>query len=175
MSNKLNLASGERYMEGYINLDYNKNLKADIYHDLNRFPYPFEDNYFEEIYCHHILEHVEDLLKTMEELWRISKPAGKILIFGPHSGSFEMHVDLTHKRGLNTQTFRRCFLPEGDTWGFYTRAKFMVMKDYIRFYNYMKPIEYIVNKSRRLKNIYERHFAYTIQAKEMRIVLEVVK
>ena len=130
---KLNLACGERYMGGYINLDNNKNIKADIYHDINTFPWPFKDNEFDEIFCHHILEHVEDLLKTMEEIWRISKNKSRILIFGPHSGSFEMHVDLTHKRGLNTQTFRRCFLPEGDTWGFYTKAKFRVLKDYIRF------------------------------------------
>ena len=175
MPKKLNLACGENYVEGYVNLDYNKNLKSDISHNLNKFPYPFKDNTFDEIYCSHILEHVEDLLKTMEELWRISKPGAKILIFGPHSGSFEVHVDITHKRGLNTQTFRRCFLPKGDTWGFYTKAKFRVLKDYIRFYDYMKPIEYLVNRFRAVKNIYERHFAYTIQSKEMRIILEVVK
>jgi ubiquinone/menaquinone biosynthesis C-methylase UbiE len=173
---KLNLGSGLDYKEDYTNLDNNKNLKADVYHNIETIPYPFEDNQFEEIYCHHILEHLHDLLGVMEELWRISKPGGKINIYGPCTGSFEVDVDLTHKRSLNSQTFRRCFKPEGDTWGFYTKAKFKVLRDYIKFYGpWFKPIEYLVNRSRRIKNVYERHFAYTVQAKEINIVLEVVK
>ena len=171
---KLNLGCGKYYRPDYINLDFNKNLKADIYHDINKFPYPFEDNTFDEIYCHHVLERVDDMLKAMEELWRISKPNAKINIIGPYSGSFEVHVDIIHKRGFNTQSFRRCFKKD-DVWDFYTKAKFDVLKDYIIFYSYMKPIEYLVNKFRLFKNIYERHFAYIIQAKKIKFILRVVK
>ena len=171
---KLNLACGERYKEGYVNIDNNKDVKADVYQDLNKFPWPFKNSEFDEVYCHHILEHLDEVLPVMEELWRVCKNKAKILIFSPHTGSFEVHVDVTHKRGFNTQSFRRCF-DFNDDWSFYTKAKFKVLKDYIVFYNYMKLIEYFVNRFRRIKNIYERHFAYTVQAKEIRVVLEVVK
>lgn len=171
---KLNLGCGMDYKANYINLDYNRNIKADIYHDLNKFPYPFKDNEFDEIYCHHILEHIDDVLRVTEEMWRISKPNAKIIITSPHSSSFEVNVDITHKRGLNTQSFRRCF-SNNDTWSFYTNAKFNVLKDYIEFYPYMKPLEYVVNKFRAIKNIYERHFAYILQPKVINIILKVIK
>ncbi|MBS3150791.1 methyltransferase domain-containing protein [Candidatus Woesearchaeota archaeon] len=171
---RLNLGSGLNYRQGYVNIDSNRDVKADIYHDLEKFPYPFKDNTFEIVYCHHILEHMENLLGVMEELWRISKPNAKIHIYGPITGSFEVECDLTHKRSLNSQTFRRCFLPK-DTWSFYTKAKFQVLKDYIIFYSILKPLEFFVNKSRKIKNIWERHFAYTLQAKEIKIILKVVK
>ena len=172
---RLNLGSGLDYKEDHINLDDNPNVKADVIHNIESFPYPFEDNIFEVIYCHHILEHVDNLLGVMEEIWRISKPNARIYIYGPVTGSFEVHSDITHKRSLNSQAFRRCFKPEGDTWGFYTKAKFQVLRDHIVFYNILKPLEVLVNWSRRIKNIWERHFAYTLQAKEIQIVLRVVK
>ena len=94
---KLNLACGERYMGGYINLDNNKNIKADIYHDINTFPWPFKDNEFDEIFCHHILEHVEDLLKTMEEIWRISKNKSRIFpIFTNFYRAFRIFLNIRY-------------------------------------------------------------------------------
>ena len=32
---------------------------------------PFKDNCMEEIYLYHVLEHVQDLVATMEEIWRV--------------------------------------------------------------------------------------------------------
>ena len=37
--NKLNLGCGKNLLEGYINVDY-YNKKADVIHDLNKYPYP---------------------------------------------------------------------------------------------------------------------------------------
>jgi len=53
---KLNLGCGEDYKEGYINLDILDNEFVDVIHDLNKFPYPFKDDEFGEIYIHHVLE-----------------------------------------------------------------------------------------------------------------------
>jgi len=46
---KLNLGCGDDYKDGYVNLDWNKNARADLYHNLNQIPYPFPDNTFDEI------------------------------------------------------------------------------------------------------------------------------
>jgi len=52
--------------------------------DLDVFPYPFEDNTFDEIYSAHVLEHVTDMGKTMEELTRIGKPGCEIKVIVPY-------------------------------------------------------------------------------------------
>ena len=44
METKLNLGSGENYLEGYINIDNDNNMKADIYENfVDNISY--EDNY----------------------------------------------------------------------------------------------------------------------------------
>lgn len=56
---------------------------ADIKWDLNKFPYPLENDSFATILCHHILEHLDNPLKVLKELYRILTPNGKIIIVVP--------------------------------------------------------------------------------------------
>lgn len=46
----------------------------------------YDDNYFDFIYCSHILEHVPDDIKAMSELRRVLKPGGIALIMVPING-----------------------------------------------------------------------------------------
>ncbi len=104
---RLNLGSGKDYKTGWINLDYNSQYKADVYHDLDKFPYPFKDNEFTYIYCSHILEHVKDLFKTLEELHRILNTNGLIHIRVPHFSNGNGYNDLSHKRFFGWFTFQQ--------------------------------------------------------------------
>lgn len=55
---------------------------------------PYENDYFDVIYCSNILEHVPDDKKGMSELYRVLKPGGIALILVPINGiSYEMPVD----------------------------------------------------------------------------------
>ncbi|MCH2194515.1 class I SAM-dependent methyltransferase [Kordia sp.] len=64
------------------NLDYTTtdllsplaDVKADIC-DL-----PFEDNSFDTILCNHVLEHIPDDTKAMQELYRVLKPSGMAIL-----------------------------------------------------------------------------------------------
>ena len=47
---KLNLGCGKDIKEGYINLDI-VDYGGNQIHNINSFPYPFEDNTFDEIYA----------------------------------------------------------------------------------------------------------------------------
>lgn len=47
---------------------------------------PYDDNYFDLIYCSHILEHVPDDKKAIDELYRVLKPNGTALILVPING-----------------------------------------------------------------------------------------
>ena len=70
---KLNLGCGQYPKPGYVNLDMVNLQGVDIIHNLNNYPYPFNENEFDEVLCHHVLEHLEDIVKPLEEIWRITK------------------------------------------------------------------------------------------------------
>jgi len=95
---KLNLGSGSRHLEGYVNVDNNPLSEADIYHDLNKFPYPFKDSVAGEIIMTGVLEHLQNPYEVVKELYRISKPNATWKILVPHwSRGF---LDPTHKSGF---------------------------------------------------------------------------
>lgn len=47
---------------------------ADMHFDLHHIP--LEDNRFDVVFCNHVLEHVDDALQCMRELYRVMKPGG---------------------------------------------------------------------------------------------------
>jgi SAM-dependent methyltransferase len=57
----------------YITTDLNSPL-ADVKADICSLP--FKDNEFDVILCNHVLEHIPDDTKAMQELYRILKPGG---------------------------------------------------------------------------------------------------
>ncbi len=57
----------------YVTGDYNSPI-ADYHFDLHKAP--FDDNSFDVIFCHHVLEHVEDADQCLRELYRMMKPGG---------------------------------------------------------------------------------------------------
>ena len=80
MHNKLNLGCGKFSKSGYVNLDLSAETDADIFHNLENFPWLLPDNYFALVEMDHVLEHLSDLRKTSVELSRITGPKGKLLI-----------------------------------------------------------------------------------------------
>jgi predicted SAM-dependent methyltransferase len=76
---KLNLGCGNDIKKDFINLDI-VDYGGNQVHDLNSFPYPFEENVFDEIYASHVLEHLESFHKTVSELYRICKPDAIIVV-----------------------------------------------------------------------------------------------
>lgn len=65
--------------------DYNPDIIGDI-HNL-----PFADSSKEAILCLAVLEHVENPIKAMEELHRVLKPGGKLLIYVPFLYYYHAH------------------------------------------------------------------------------------
>ena len=96
---KLNLGSGKFPKEHYINVDINEKYEADIYHNLDIFPWPLPSNHFEIIEADHILEHITDLRGAFKELNRILALDGKLVIKVPHFTRGFTHWD--HKHGFD--------------------------------------------------------------------------
>jgi len=104
--NKLNLGCGLDYKEGYINMDFNEEVKADKHFNLNELPYPFKSNSFSEILMIRILEHLNNPDLVMKEIHRIAKPKAIIKIRVPHFSSIHTWIDIEHKRGYSIKTFK---------------------------------------------------------------------
>ena len=55
---RLNLGCGRKIFKNSVNLDRVKLDGVDVVHDLNKFPYPFKDESFDEIKALAVLEHL---------------------------------------------------------------------------------------------------------------------
>ena len=101
---KLNLGSGSKILDGYTNVDKYDYYKPDIVHDLEIFPYPFEDNSVDEILLSHVLEHIgqspDVFLKIIKEFYRVCHNDSLIKIIVPHPRHDDFISDPTHVRPI---------------------------------------------------------------------------
>ena len=109
---KLNLGCGDDYKSGWINLDFRNNVNADVKHDLNKFPYPFKDNSFDEVLLKMILEHLDNSIKVLREVIRISHDNAKVTIIVPRAFSYANNTDIQHKTRFTENSFNENLLKE---------------------------------------------------------------
>lgn len=172
----LHLGCGSSKIKGAKGIDILNLPGVDVVHDLNKFPYPFKANQFDNIFAEHILEHLDNLQKVVEEIYRITKYGGLIKIIGPHYTSVDAFTDPTHKHFLTSRSFDY-FIPGEDLYKFkYSKAKFKKIKVWIgplRTKNlFLKIIVNLVNK-----NLiqYEKHLAYLFPLGVITYELKVIK
>ncbi|MFZ3090382.1 MAG: class I SAM-dependent methyltransferase [Nitrospirota bacterium] len=72
----LDLGCGNRKVAGAIGVDCIGYPVVDVVHDLNQFPYPFEDASFDAVVLNHVIEHLEDIPHTLNEVQRLLKSGG---------------------------------------------------------------------------------------------------
>jgi SAM-dependent methyltransferase len=101
----LDLGCGTRKRPGAIGLDINPLSNADVIHDLSHFPYPFADDSFDEVYADNVLEHLGDVIRTMEELHRICRNGAMVKIIVPYFRSRWAFIDPTHCRFFTVDSF----------------------------------------------------------------------
>lgn len=65
----------------YYSTDFEDEFLAEYRFDITNIA--TEDNFFDRIICYHILEHIPDDHSAMQELYRVLKPGGKVLIQTP--------------------------------------------------------------------------------------------
>ena len=94
----LDLGCGVKKRDCAVGVDIMPNKGVDIVHDLNIYPYPFSDNEFDDILFDNSLGHLDSIVKTMEEVWRISKPGAKVTIKAPYFRShYAVDPTLIHR------------------------------------------------------------------------------
>ena len=103
---KLNLGSGGKPLDGYINVDIIAGApNVDIVHDLNSYPWPFESDSIDEIVMNQCLEHLIDKNLAMKEIHRILKKGAVAKIQVPHFTWQLAYADPTHRHFFAYPTF----------------------------------------------------------------------
>lgn len=141
MSNKLNLGCGGFKKVGFVNVDWQPLVKPDVLHDLNNFPYPFEDNMFDVVEANHVLEHMDKVFLVMKEIHRILRPGGRLLLKVPHFSRGFTHAE--HSHGFDV-TFPLYFNRNFAKSGFFG-VEFKLEKTKLRwiaFFNLMPSLGY---------------------------------
>lgn len=171
----LHIGAGRKKILGAVTLDINPRLAPDVVWDLNEFPYPFEDNRFDLVVCEHVIEHLREVILVMEELHRVTREGGRVIVRVPHFSSLNFNTDPTHVHAFSSRSFDYLCLGTPYERYDYSTVRFrklvgrMDMQPHTLF---NKLLMWWIN---RFLGFYEEHLAYIIPGQELLFVLEVVK
>ncbi|MDP9170082.1 MAG: class I SAM-dependent methyltransferase [Acidobacteriota bacterium] len=171
----LDVGCGIRKYPGSIGIDLNAATAADVLCDLDRFPYPFADRTFSHLRAIHVIEHLTDVIRTMEEFHRLVTPGGRVRIETPHYTDYSSFCDPTHKHHLNSFSFRY-FGPGDGGFGYYTQAKFVEISVRVKLLAFWKWLgfEFLVNRFVRFRKFWEFYLCYVVRGKAMEFEFEPV-
>ena len=172
----LDVGCGINKLAGAIGIDRNPSSRADVICDLDRFPYPFRDSSFDKLRAIHVIEHVSDVIKTMEEFHRLVRAGGEVFIVTPHYTDFSSFCDPTHRWHLNSFSLRY-FGQDHGGFGYYSGARFeetSVRVKLLAFWRYL-GFEFAVNASPRFRRFWEYYLCYIVRGKLIEWKLRAVK
>ena len=99
--------------ENWLNLttlDIDASCSPDVVYDLEKVPYPFQSDSFDEIHAYEVLEHIgmqgdyRTFFAQFYELWRILKPNGILLATVPDLHSRWAWGDPGHRRVITVDS-----------------------------------------------------------------------
>lgn len=176
---KIDLGCGKSKKEGFIGIDNLDFPNIDIKYDLNKFPYPFKDDEIDEVWMDQVLEHLDEPLRVIEEIYRICKNNAKITIGVPYFRSFYSVIDPTHKNFFGINWFNY-FNPDHLFFKKYSYLKVRFAIDKIEFdrefFNkrgfFYKIIKKIANK---YPGLYEHKISHLYPLNSLTFHLRVIK
>lgn len=171
----LDVGCGVNKYPGAVGIDRNPASGADVLCDLDRFPYPFRDNSFDRLRAVHVIEHVSDVLRTVEEFHRLVRPGGRVYLVTPHYTDFSSFCDPTHRWHLNSFSFRY-FGEDHAGFGYYSPAKFREISIRVKLLAFWRWLgfELLVNRSLRFRRFWEHYLCFVVRGKLVEWDLEKV-
>jgi ubiquinone/menaquinone biosynthesis C-methylase UbiE len=165
----LDIGCGKRKVDQAVGIDKLSDSDADIVLDLDVFPWPLKSNSFDLIFCRHILEHLNDVVKVMEEIHRVARPSAKVIIEVPHFSHPDAFRDPTHKHYFSYFTIE--YFTGNPLYPQYSSLRFKILKREIKATSGINRF-----LSTRIKpSLYEERFARIFPAYGLYFELKVVK
>jgi SAM-dependent methyltransferase len=172
----LDVGCGRNKFPGAIGLDRNPDTRADVIADLDRFPYPFADDSFDMLVAIHVIEHVSDVIRSMEEFHRLVRAGGVVRIETPHYTDFSSFCDPTHRWHLNSYSFRY-FGEDNAGFGYYSKVRYReksVKLKLLALWRYL-GFEFLVNHVPRFRRFWEHYLCFVVRGKVMTFDFVVMK
>ena len=160
----LDIGCGKSKVQGAVGVDFKAYLGVDVVHDLNNFPYPFDEGEFDKIYIFDTLFLLDDPLKVMEEVYRICKSGGDVVVMQPYFRSVWNYVDPWVKNFATVHSFAFydpddpiCSRYEYSSARFYTTR--IIFNEGLRNRRWLtRIVTAVANKYPRQYEIYLSHF-----------------
>ena len=134
------------------------------------------DSSFDHVHAAHVIEHVADVMGTMEEFHRLVRPGGTIYLATPHYTDFSSFCDPTHRWHLNSFSFRY-FGENHGGYSYYSRAGLRETRVHVRLLMLWRYLgfEVLVNQWPRFRLFWEHYLCYIVRGKVIEFEFEVVK
>lgn len=122
------LGCGEKKHNDAVHVDIRRSASPDLIVDLNKRPWPFESESADEVVAEDIIEHLDDVVATIEEIHRVIKTGGQVRIVTPHYQHPNSWHDPSHKWHLTEYSFD--YFDPSTEWGrkysYYSNCKFEI-------------------------------------------------
>ncbi|MGC3970932.1 MAG: hypothetical protein QM775_27440 [Pirellulales bacterium] len=168
----LHLGSGKKHQSDAYNVDLVASTNPDLVHDLDVLPWPMPDDHFREVRAYDVIEHLDDVVATMNEIHRVCRHGAVVKITVPHFSCANAFTDITHRHYFSAASFD--YFTRDSAFDFYTDKFFRKSAAEIVFQPTLvnKVVSRLARKSPRE---YERRWAWMFPAWFLYFELTVVK
>lgn len=177
---RVELGCGNKKQPGWIGVDSKPLPGVDVVADLELGLGFLPDACVDELFAHHVLEHVEGLEGLLAEIVRVLKPSGHARIDVPHFSNPYYYSDYTHRRFFGLYTLYH-FVDEREQLRrrvptFYSGLRLQVIEQRLHF----RPgrgraglgcwlLNRLVNLNSRCQELYEGRFCWIFPCYELQI------
>lgn len=171
----IDLGCGPNKVENCFGVDSYQFEEVDLVCDLNKFPWPIEDDSFEVVYARQIIEHVDDAVGFLKEIHRIAKNDAEVHIETPHFSAASSWGDITHLRHLAAKWHASFTRPKH--YLFYKLPKFELIENSIRFSHPNKFRNLVTRSIIKIFGLHnwERKWSFIFRGENIYTILKVVK
>lgn len=166
----LDVGCGDNKTKGAVGIDIQRAACVDIICNLDFKYFPFKNNIFDVIICQDVLEHVSNIVLTLQELFRISKNNSIVKIRIPHYTSRYAYNDPFHLNiyGIGVFDFLKQYFEKNNLFSFDIIRKKYIMPKIFRILG----INLLANK---FPNRYEQLFCYIFPTENLYFELKLQK
>jgi predicted SAM-dependent methyltransferase len=142
MKTILDIGCGKCKTREAIGIDVSKECDINILYDCN-LPLPIKDNTVDKIILSHVIEHLDEPIKMIEEAHRVLKDGGILVVGVPHVSSYAAFTDPTHKKYFAIRYMD--YFTQSHHLNYISHARFKIIKKQFRFKESFRFLDRLFN------------------------------